>query len=151
MSDHNINGGYGNKPIPTPPPQPPKASAAPFLPPEHPALADAHRAVHALHTLTATGPADAALLLLGIAGDGTGGPSIAETLARVLVRLADQAAAHLEPAAADEVAYAARLAQIALTGIAGDHLAPAITHLEQTPAPTGRTTAARALTLAGAR
>lgn len=22
MGDHNVNGGYGNKPLPTPPPQP---------------------------------------------------------------------------------------------------------------------------------
>ncbi|MFJ3793849.1 hypothetical protein [Kitasatospora sp. NPDC090091] len=133
MSDHNINGGYGNKPIPTPPPQPQGCAVRTVE--VHPMVQDAFDAVRALRSLAAGSPQDAAQLLLGLVGDGTGGRSVADELARVVVRVAEQAAAQLDPAAGNDVVYAARLAEIALTDIAGEHMAPAITELEDT-APT---------------
>lgn len=129
------------------------------LRPQHPALHGAHRAIHSLRTLAATSPQDAALLILGIAGDGTGEPSLIGELTTILVALAQQGARHLPPQAAEAAVFAARTAEVVIDQQAGDHLARALNLLEQhrdLPTPANTHTAAPAaaaagLTLAGAR
>lgn len=129
MSDHQQNGGYGHQRMPMPLPEP-KASIASALRPEHPVLREAFDAIAALRSLTVAGPADAALLLQGLVGDGTGGPSLVEQIAKTIVQVASQVAVDLAPVDGAEAVYAARLAEITLTGVAGDQLATAITILE---------------------
>jgi hypothetical protein len=101
------------------------------LRPVHPALHAVAAAIDTLLNLTPADPADAALLMEGIAGDGTGAPSLIGQLTTALVRIARQGAAHLDPEAADTAMYAAHLAELTIDQIGGDALVPALELLEQ--------------------
>jgi hypothetical protein len=134
------------------------------LRPQHPTLHQLSAAIDTLRTLTPADAQDAALLILGIGGDGTGEPSLIGQLTTALVQIAQRGAAHLDPADADTAIYAARLAELTIDQIAGDQLVPALDLLEQhrptstttsaagpASADTPATSPAPAATLAGAR
>lgn len=94
-------------------------------------LDHAHAAVRQLRALNPRTPQEAATLLLGIAGDGTGQTCLLEELAAVLVRIARRAAPALPADAAQYVTDAASAVQVLIGQQAGDYLAGALDLLEQ--------------------
>lgn len=93
-------------------------------------LAEAGAVVRSFGHAT-TGPQDAAALLLALAGDGTGGPSLLADVAAAITRITGHAAEQLPADTARYLVEAGRMVEMTLTQVVGDYLAGALDLLEQ--------------------